>query len=188
MAADADTPKRRQSAGGRPRGRRPQAGDQDPPGESAGKPDPGDELDDSLGMEIRRTLQAKARKMLDEMRNSPDSEAGQMVYILLINELATMEGRLSERDLKSVFDEERRRYDLSKTVELQRSVIALRDAKLRQATQRVNQNADRMGRARDLATFTQHQLEAGKDVDMRGVCRRIAEIVGLRPPPQLGTG
>jgi translation initiation factor 2 beta subunit (eIF-2beta)/eIF-5 len=139
-------------------------------------------LDPNLHMEIRLTLQDKAKAMLQEMKRDPKSEAGQMVYILLVNELATMKGRLSQKDLKSVFDQEQRRYNLIKTVELQRSTIALQDRKLRQTTLKMNQGDAQLGAARDVATLTQHRLEEGKEVDMRSVCRRISEIVGLRSP------
>jgi hypothetical protein len=143
-------------------------------------------LDPSLGVKIRLSLQEKAGKLLEQAKRDPKSEASLMVYVLLLNELATMEGRLSPERLKG-FDEERRRWGLIKTVEHQRNLLQVQKQKLLQATLKLNQHTAKMNRARDLATVTGHQLDAGKEVDMRGVCRRIAEIVGLRPPPQFGT-
>jgi hypothetical protein len=143
-------------------------------------------VDPRLAAEIRVSLQDKVRTMLKEANRDPKSEAALMVYVLVLNEVATMEG-LSSEYLK-VLTEEHRRYSLIKQLERQRRELKVKELELRRATATINRTTAHMYQARDLANLTGHDLEKGKEVDMRGVCRKIAEIVGLAPPPQFTEG
>jgi len=146
------------------------------------------ELDLDFGKVLRVGIQLKAKEMFEEARNNPKSDAGLMVYIMLVNELATMQGHLSEEKLKDVYNEELSRFNAFKRFEIQKSTLELTQLRLRQTTEKLNRGTDKLITARALAVSTGHDLDAGKEVNMREVCHRIAEAVGLAPPPQFTEG
>ena len=144
------------------------------------------QLDPNLGLTIRVSLQDKAKVLIDEAKD-PNSDAAKIVYAWVLNALATAEEQLSPGAIK-ILSEERARHILLKTVVVQRGQIIGQGLDLRNARVRLDQDALHMNRARDLATTTQRSLEKGEPVDMRLVCRQIAEMVGLAPPPQFNAG
>jgi len=144
-------------------------------------------LDPNLSLEIRLSLQDRARALLRKAKKHPKSDAAEMVYVWVLNALATAEKELSPEAIK-MLSEERARHILLETVVVQRGQIIGRDKALRDAHLKIDQDVLHMNRARDLATTTQHSLEKGEPVDMRHVCRQIAEMVGLAPPTQFTAG
>lgn len=146
------------------------------------------ELDPNFGKVLRVGIQLKAKEMFEEARKDPKSDAGLMVYIMLVNELATMKGRFSEEKLKDVYNEELRRFNMFKTVEIQRGALELSQLRLRQTIEKLNRGTDRLNDAHALAISTGYRLDEGKEVNMRQVCHQIAEMVGLAPPPQFTEG
>ncbi len=145
------------------------------------------ELDPNFDHEIRLSLQDEAKAMLEETKTNPGSDAAKIVYIWVLNALATMKEELSPEGIK-MLNEERARHMLLKQIVVQQDQIQDKDKHLYAANQKLNRSARHLIQAHDLAIITQRQLEEGKPVDMRGVCRRIAEIVGLAPPPQFSQG
>ncbi len=144
-----------------------------------------DDLDQNNDRVIRLSLQAKAKWLLRKAIRDPNSDAGKMVYIWILNALAITQKELSPEVIK-MLNEERSRHELVKIIDKQRGRIFDQDLDLRQTRTRLHQADTHLGQARDLATVTRKQLESGEEVDMRAICGRIADIVGLRPPPQLG--
>ncbi|HEV2425871.1 MAG TPA: hypothetical protein VGZ29_13665 [Terriglobia bacterium] len=141
------------------------------------------QLDPDFDLEARVSIQDKAKALLRKANEDPNSDAATMVYVWVLNAVATTQGDLSSQGLK-MLTEERCRHSLLTQIEFQRGEIAERDKALGEANQGLNRNARHMGRVRTLANVAERRLIEGKLVDMRGVCRQIAEAVGLAAPPQ----
>lgn len=140
------------------------------------------EVDHTLGKTICVSLQDKVKVMLEKAKD-PKSDAALMVRVLLLNGVATMEGELSPLALKAI-DQDLRIYNLIKQLERQRRDFVFEQQKHRDDIALLHQKEESMNQARSLATITRHQLDSGEEVDMRNVCGRIADLMGLRPQPE----
>jgi len=141
------------------------------------------DVDPNVGKAFQVTMQEKAKQMFKKAIEDPNSDAAEMVYLFVFNAVATMEGDIS--DNFRVLDAERKHRSLLTQLAHQRSEIIRQKKELLEATLRANEQADTLIRARTEVTSARHKLESNEEVDMREMCGRIADIVGLRPPPQL---
>lgn len=150
----------------------------------------------SLQREIIREMDSKTRKMFEDARSNPNSEASEMVHILLFTQLVNMEEELPEKDLKQVYGEQFRRHRLQKDLEIAKYNADLANKRVQQADERNAMLERKLKLAEEQAAQKQRQLdeaereanraraalENDQPMDALAVYNRIAEIVGLTQP------
>jgi hypothetical protein len=145
---------------------------------------------------IVREMANKAQKMWDDARSNPNSEASEMVHILLFTQLVNMEEELPEKDLKQVYGEQFRRHRLQKDLEIAKYNADLANKRLQQADDRNAMLERKLKLAEQEAAAKQRKLDEAEreanraraalenqqPMDALAVYNRIAEIVGLTQP------
>ena len=155
--------------------------------------------EDELHGKVVVTLKEKANKMFEEAAEDRNSQANQLVRILLLNQLANMHPARYQKDPRLVVTEERHRgFEAEKKAEIDKHKVALlkqrvkkleeeiEAAKLRsqQLQQDIEQGEYKLAEARRLAQNAQAAAEHGKPLDPMSVYTRIARIIGLRSPAE----
>lgn len=152
----------------------------------------------SLQRAILGELGKKAREMFEDARENPNSDASEMVHILLLTQLVNMEEQLPEKDIKQIYGEQFRRHRFQKDLEMAKFDAERASARVRQADERnamlerklklaEHQAAERqkkLDEAQREANRARAALENHQPMDALAVYNRIAEIVGLRSPLQ----
>src|SRR5215472_7697971 len=150
----------------------------------------------SLQREIIREMAKKARVMWENARDNPNSEASEMVHILLFTQLVNMEEQLPEKDLKQLYGEQFRRHRLQKDLEIATYNAKRADERIRQGDERnsmlerklkiaedeAKEKQKRLDQAEREANKARAALENDQPMDAMAVYNRIAEIVGLTQP------
>jgi hypothetical protein len=142
------------------------------PGVIEPSPDGGDEA-----MEPLKTLQQKRDELLQDARDDPGSEAGEMLQALLLAGISHLP-EFDRQEAEMTLDEERQRYQSVR----EQNPKAGAEAGSRDV---ILDLAEREGRLREVAEATkaaQAALASGQPMDALAVYNRIAEIVGLRAP------
>jgi hypothetical protein len=175
---------------------KPESGNRVEPAENASPAPRGSAEGIALQREIVREMAKKSRQMWDDARSNPNSEASEMVHILLFTQLVNMEEDLPEKDLKEVYGEQFRRHRLQKDLEIATYNAKRADERLRQADERNAMLERKLKLAEDQAKEKQRKLdeaereanraraalENDQPMDAMAVYNRIAEIVGLTQP------
>jgi lipase chaperone LimK len=149
--------------------------------------------EDELHGQIVGALKQKVQRMFEEASKNPDSEASEMVHILLLNQLTSIETQPSEKELKAFFGEEHRRQQFKVQLELAKSRLAqakkmgeerlkMMKQKLRIEQQKARDLHQKSIEAGQLAKAAKAAAERGQPMDSMEVYNRIAEIVGLHAP------
>ncbi|HEV3278287.1 MAG TPA: hypothetical protein VG860_15825 [Terriglobia bacterium] len=150
---------------------------------------------DALQTRILSALKDKVRQMFEEAAEDPNSQASEMVHLLLLNQLTNMESQLSEKELRAVFGEEHRqqsfkvRLGLSTTRQahmkkMGEERLKLLRQKLKIEKQKAGDAHNKVLEAERLAKEAKAAADGGQPMDSMAIYNRIAEIVGLRTPMQ----
>ena len=166
------------------------------PAEDAPAPSPERAAGLALQREIIHEMAKRSRKMFDDARSNPNSEAAEMVHILLFTQLVNMEEELPEKDLKHVYGEQFRRHRLQKDLEIAKYDAERANKRLQQSDERNGMLERKLKLAEQEAAVKQRKLdeaereanraraalENDQPMDAMAVYNRIAEIVGLTQP------
>lgn len=159
--------------------------------------------EDELHGKVVLTLKDKANKMFEEAAEDPDSEANQLVRILLLNQLANMEPASYQKDPRLVVTEERHRgVEAERKAEIDKHTVALlkqratkleEDIKLAQTRTKELENKiqvqeHRLAEAERLAQNAKAAAEHGAPLDPLAVYTKIARIIGLQSPAEQSAG
>lgn len=150
----------------------------------------------ALQREIIREMGSKARQMWEDARDNPNSEASEMVHILLFTQLVNMEEQLPEKDLKQLYGEQFRRHRLQKDLEIAKYNAKRADERIRQADDRnamlerklkiaedeAKEKQKRLDQAEREANKARAALENQQPIDHMAIYNKIAEVIGIRPP------
>ena len=155
--------------------------------------------EDELHGKLVVTLKEKANKMFEEAAEDPDSEANQLVRILLLNQLANTQPASYQKEPRLVVTEERHRgIEAERKAEIDKHTVALleqrakkleEDIKLahtrtKELQRRVQVQDHKMEEAQRLAQNAQAAAEHGQALDPRAVYTKIAQIIGLQSPAE----
>ena len=156
---------------------------------------------DELHWKLVPALKKKANDMFNEAIQDPDSQANELVRILLLNQVANMDAASYQNDPRLTVTEERHRgiefhrkaeYDKhmvkmlekrEKKLEEEIKVVRARGEELQQKLQ---EGQYRLAEAERLAQNARAAAEHGAPLDPVSVYTKIAEIIGLQPPAQPG--
>ena len=159
--------------------------------------------EDPLHGKITGKIKEMANELFDEAAQDPNSEANEMVHILLLNQIGNMQSKQLREEPKMVLVEERRRgievkqknevnrnkakhfeiFAAQKALEIERLKAQIK--KLETDTQRTQVQLDQTRRVLDQAKAA---AENQQPMDHMTIYNKIAEVIGIRPPAgqQLG--
>jgi hypothetical protein len=155
--------------------------------------------EDKLHGKVVVTLKEKANKMFEEAAEDPNSEANQLVRILLLNQLANMQPESYQENPKMVVTEERYRgVEAERRAEMDKHMLTLlkrREVKLKEEiklartrtkelAQKVKAHEHKLAEAERLAQNAQAAAEHGAPLDPVSVYTKIAQIIGLESPAE----
>lgn len=155
--------------------------------------------EDELHAKLVPALKDKANKMFEEAAENPDSEANQLVRILLLNQLANMDPARYQENPRMVVTEERHRgIESERKAEIDKQTVKIlkqREAKLeeeiklaqtraKELEQKIRHGEYRLAEAERLAQNARAAAEHGAPLDPLSVYTKIAEIIGLQSPAQ----
>ena len=158
---------------------------------------------DELHARIVPVLKDRVSKMVDEAVQDPDSEANQLVRILLLNQVANMHPSKYQDDPKLTVTEERHRgIENERRNEYTKHMVKLLEgrakkleedikmarARVEELQQKVKQGQYRLAEAERLAQNARAAVEQGQPLDPMAVYNKIAEIIGLQYPGQETAG
>ncbi len=166
------------------------------PAEGAPTPSPERAAGLALQREIIHEMAKRSEKMFDDARSNPNSEAAEMVHILLFTQLVNMERELPEKDLKQVYGEQFRRHRLQKDLEIAKYEAERANKRLEQAGERnailerrvkiaendAKEKQKRLDQAEREANNARAALENQQPLDHLAIYTKIAEVIGIRPP------
>lgn len=171
-----------------------------PPGEPELPPNI-EYVPDELHWKLVPALKKKANDMFDEAMQDPDSQANELVRILLLNQVANMDAASYQNDPRLTVTEERRRgIEFQRKAEYDKHMVKMlekRETKLEEEIkvlrtrgeelqQKVQEGQYRLAEAERLAQNARAAEEHGAPLDPVSVYTRIAEIIGLQTPMQPG--
>jgi hypothetical protein len=159
--------------------------------------------EDPLHGRISVKIKEMAGALFDEAAQNPNSEASEMVHILLLNQIGNMQPKQLQEEPKMVLTEERRRgievkqknevnrnkakqfeiFAAQKALEIERLKAQIK--KLETDTEHKQVQLDQTRRVLDQAKAA---AENQQPMDHMTIYNKIAEVIGLRPPAgqQLG--
>ena len=139
---------------------------------------------DARHLTIVGVLGDKVDRAIEEARENPSSDATQIIRVLLANQLRIMQEAAFQKDPGLLLTEERRRKeDSQKQAEIDSHNVTrlrLQNEKLRLEIQ---EKKTLLGQAKKAMEDAEKRAADGQPMDRQAVYDRIAEIVGLRPPP-----
>jgi hypothetical protein len=118
-----------------------------------------------------QALRQKRDELYRDARANPDSEAGEMVQMLLLAGLSNMRPELSDEEAPLTLEEERRRYQLARHAQEAAAGAARLKAQDDALSRELGEGQKKLERATAVPGLTELQ-----------VYNRIAEIIGLRSP------
>jgi hypothetical protein len=122
---------------------------------------------EKLNQRIIGVFQQKVGKMVDAAAKDPESDAGEMVRILVLNKLLGMHKAIGQEPVGDLLKEERARADLMlKNKKLKRELRATKD------------------QVRDTQKAIEEARRKNKPLTDSEIYNRIATAVGLRAPKQ----
>jgi hypothetical protein len=183
---------------------------QEPTGRSRGRhprPEPPDEPQiperyeytayDPLHGKIVVKLKEVVNELYDQAMENPNSEANEMVRILLLNQMANMNPETYHHEPRLTYTEERhrgveakRQKDLDQQKAKQFDMAYTKhQAELRKLNAQI-QNLETEARSKEIKLQQAQrvvdqalaQAEHGQEMDHMTIYNKIAEVIGLRPP------
>jgi predicted transposase YdaD len=145
------------------------------------------------------TLRQQRDKLYRDAQNQPDSEAHQMVQILLLSAMSNQQPEAYHEQFGDSLARERRGYREARARRAQErrgAPLGEEEEEIRAGVEASGDEtpeseADALGpemRLQTIAQALEHAeaaAESGKGMDPLAVYKRIAQIVGLTPPPEL---
>ena len=156
---------------------------------------------DELHWKLVPALKKKANDMFNEAIQDPDSQANELVRILLLNQVANMDAASYQNDPRLTVTEERHRgIEFQRRAEYDKHMVKMlekREKKLEEEIkvvrargeelqQKLQEGQYRLAEAERLAQNARAAAEHGAPLDPVSVYTRIAEIIGLQSPAQPG--
>lgn len=153
----------------------------------------GGEESDRLHAGIIAALKDKVWKMFKEASEDENSDANQMVHLLLLNQLTKMRANPSDKEFKTLISQEQRRHtdrerwrsSMDKERHARKMDLArlkVMEEKLKLAQYRYRDARKQVKDAQQVAKQAKTAAEQGHPMDALEVYNRIADIVGLRSP------
>ena len=139
--------------------------------------------EDSLHGQITAHIKGIVGELFEEARQNPNSDANQMVRLMLLNQVANLQADSGQDHPASVLAEERRRgIEHDRQVELDRYKLSLMGKREELMVEQIRQIKQKLDSVKKEAKKAEDALAQGQPLDPRAVYRRISEIVGLRAP------
>ncbi len=133
-----------------------------------------------------QTLRRKRDRLYEDARAHPDSEADEMVRMLLLAGISSIEPEIASEEAEADRAEERRRFRSARKVRANKPGAGASAGPALAETEQVGfETRERQSKLRRVAEATreaQAAAAAGRPLDPVQVYSRIAEIIGLQPP------
>lgn len=122
---------------------------------------------------IIAALLKKIDQMVEEAANDPSSETGKLVKCLLLTQMTTEDTGI--KDLEALLEEERRRDQIEKELEIKKAELKQKERKLKIEIRKVND-------VRQITAKAQRAVDNHKPFDYDRALKQISAVIGVGRP------
>ena len=133
-------------------------------------------------MEPPKTRRQKRDELLQDARDNPGSEAGEMLQALVLAGISRLEPDSGVAEAELDLEDARVRYQGFR----QQNPKAGAEGGSQRVVEQLWERTQKLKQVQEATAEAQAALAAGQPMDALAVCNRIAEIVGLRAPETAG--
>jgi hypothetical protein len=134
-----------------------------------------------------QALRQKRDQLYRDARAHPDSEAGEMVRMLLLAGISGLEPETVDEEAEAAQAEERRRFRKARLARIRRPPADGNDRtplEVRDVDVEIRERQSKLRRVAEATEEARAAAAAGRPMDPLQVYSRIAEIIGLQSPVQ----